>query len=115
MIPGEAGKPVEGHPVIARAIRSMSISKRETAVVQLLVAGRSTAEVAKALGIRETTVCSHLRKVFKHAEVSSRAQLLAAVLRKVLAEIDRKTPTGGTETACSGQPSTASQTAGDKA
>lgn len=70
-------------PATIRAVRTVATmpTRRELDVIELLADGRSTDEVAAALGIRPRTVESHLRAMFDRFGVLSRTEL---VLRAVL-------------------------------
>lgn len=57
------------------------ISKRERDILQLLKEGNSNKEIASRLSLSEQTVKSHLSKLFKKFNVSSRSQLISILLR----------------------------------
>lgn len=57
------------------------ISKRERDILQLLKEGHSNKEIASRLSLSEQTVKSHLSKIFKKFNVSSRSQLISILLR----------------------------------
>lgn len=50
------------------------LSARETAILQLLADGRRAAQIARELHLTESTVRSHLHKVYAKLEVGDRAQ-----------------------------------------
>lgn len=60
--------------------RLLGLSDRETQVARLSLAGSSTRQIARTLGISEYTVQDHFRSIFRAAGVRSRAEL-GAVLR----------------------------------
>lgn len=74
-------------PVIAgRLLQRMraphvSLTRRETEVVQLVAEGRSNAEIAATLFVSETTVKSHLVHIFSKLDVSSRTAAVSAARR----------------------------------
>ena len=60
------------------------ITPRELAVLRLLSMGRGTADIAKALGIGEETVRSHLKKVQHKLRVRNRVQAASEAIRQHL-------------------------------
>jgi FixJ family two-component response regulator len=56
------------------------LTPREREVMELLLAGRSSKEIAAVLGVSVRTVEGHRRVVFSKTNVSSAAQLVRAVL-----------------------------------
>jgi len=60
------------------------ITPRELAVLRLMSMGRRTDEIAKALGIGEETVRSHLKKVQTKLGVRNRPQATAEAVRQQL-------------------------------
>lgn len=67
----------------ARAVRatpeSRTLSERERDVVRLVVEGLSDLQIATRLEISETTVGSHLRRIYSKLQVHSRAELIKRV------------------------------------
>jgi DNA-binding NarL/FixJ family response regulator len=53
-----------------------SLSRREQEVLGLLRQGKTNKEIAKELGIAQTTVKTHTQKVYAKLEVSSRAEAI---------------------------------------
>ena len=64
----------------AVAERLAHLTRREREVMELLLAGKTSKEVATALGVSVRTVEGHRRVVLSNAQVSSAAQLVRAVL-----------------------------------
>jgi DNA-binding NarL/FixJ family response regulator len=60
------------------------VTPRERDVLEALVTGASTREIAKQLVISEYAVRYHLRNLFQKLEVHSRSQLVARVLQSGL-------------------------------
>jgi DNA-binding CsgD family transcriptional regulator len=58
------------------------LSPRQRQVVDLLVAGKSTSEIADIVGVRSTTVYSRIHGACEKGRVSGRDQLVALLLRK---------------------------------
>ena len=56
---------------------SSKLSPREEAVKQLLLKGKSRKEMAKVLGIKPSTVCTHTLVVFEKEYVNSQTELMA--------------------------------------
>lgn len=61
---------------------TISLSPREQEVVRLVMKGLSTRGIAQLLDISPWTVSTHLRRVFLKLGVSSRAEMVASVLRE---------------------------------
>jgi len=60
------------------------VTPRELAVLRLVAMGRRTEEIAKALGLGDETVRSHLKKVQNKLGVRNRAQATAEAVRQQL-------------------------------
>ena len=58
--------------------RALILSRRETAVTELLLRGCSSADIARLLGISRHTVKDHRKQIFRKLEVGTLAQLFAA-------------------------------------
>jgi DNA-binding NarL/FixJ family response regulator len=58
------------------------LSPREQEVVRLVMKGFSTRGIAQLLDISPWTVSTHLRRIFLKLNVSSRAEMVAQVLRE---------------------------------
>jgi DNA-binding NarL/FixJ family response regulator len=59
-----------------------SLTPRQAEVVSLLAAGKSTREVARALGVSPGTVQVHVGLIMKKLGVTSRLQVVALSLRE---------------------------------
>ncbi len=69
----EVARPVEIAPLIAQAY---DLSRREGEIMQSVLRGLSTAEIADAFHIAAHTVQDHLKAIFEKAGVSSRRELV---------------------------------------
>lgn len=61
---------------------TVSLTLRQQQVVQLLLEGLSNKEIARRLGITESTVKVHVRSIMGRAGVMSRTQLVLSVLNR---------------------------------
>jgi ATP/maltotriose-dependent transcriptional regulator MalT len=70
-------------PVARRAgdYGTKSLSKREREIANLVTAGKSNPEIAETLFLSPKTVEGHMRRIFAKLDVSSRAQVAAAIVR----------------------------------
>jgi two-component system, NarL family, nitrate/nitrite response regulator NarL len=78
--PGSAHPPAPAASVRQDGLVSPGLSNREAQVAQLLVAGLSNKEIAKALGIADITVRLHLRRVFSKLGARSRTDAVRIIL-----------------------------------
>jgi DNA-binding CsgD family transcriptional regulator len=69
----EVARPVEIAPLIGQAY---NLSKRESEIMQLVVRGLSTGEIAAAFSISSNTVQDHLKAIFEKVGVRSRRELV---------------------------------------
>ena len=69
----EVARPVEIAPLIGQAY---NLSKRESEIMQLVVRGLSTGEMAATFSISSNTVQDHLKAVFEKVGVRSRRELV---------------------------------------
>ena len=58
------------------------LTAREQEVLEWILSGRSNREIATSLFISESTVKTHARNIFSKYDVSSRAELISALLKK---------------------------------
>lgn len=58
------------------------LTAREKEVLEWILSGRSNREIAASLFISENTVKTHARNIFSKYDVTSRAELISALLRK---------------------------------
>ena len=57
------------------------LTAREQEVLQLILSGKSSREIAQALFISENTVKTHARNIYSKYDVSSRAELISTLLK----------------------------------
>ncbi|HVH97588.1 MAG TPA: helix-turn-helix domain-containing protein [Enhygromyxa sp.] len=73
------------HPLVASLfdalVQAHRFSARERSVLQEVLLGRSSAAIARQLGLRETTVHKHLHSIFARTETESRQRLCELALR----------------------------------
>jgi NarL family two-component system response regulator LiaR len=58
------------------ALKSLGVTDREFAVLELLAAGRSNKEIARDLGVSPNTIKSHILHLFEKLEVQRRTQAI---------------------------------------
>jgi NarL family two-component system response regulator LiaR len=94
----DAGEAVIDPAVAARLVRRLAdggpvrvaaperLTRRETEVLELIVAGRSNKRIALELGIAEKTVKTHVGHLLEKLEVSDRTQAALRAVREGLVE-----------------------------
>jgi len=65
----------------AAAATGEGLSSREKQVLELLAEGRLYKEIADALNIGSSTVCTYIRRIYEKLHVRSRAQAVAVYLK----------------------------------
>jgi len=68
-------------PTAARMRERLGLSLRQSEVISELARGGTEATVAQKLGIKESTVHEHIRRVYDKLELGSRAELIALLAR----------------------------------
>jgi len=68
-------------PTAARVRERLGLSLRQSEVISELARGGTEATVAQKLGIKESTVHEHIRRVYDKLELGSRAELIALLAR----------------------------------
>ncbi|MGP9526892.1 response regulator [Glutamicibacter sp. AOP5-A2-18] len=70
-------------------IDDLGITSREIQILKLLAQGFNNVEISKTLGITETTVKTHMAKIFVKLSVRDRVQALIAAARLGIVEIPK--------------------------
>ncbi|WP_159613501.1 response regulator transcription factor [Glutamicibacter sp. JC586] len=70
-------------------IYDLGLTNREVQILKLLAQGFNNPEVSKTLGITETTVKTHMAKIFVKLGVRDRVQALVAAARMGIVEIPK--------------------------
>ena len=66
----------EERPELPKVLAAFNLTRREREVVEYLVCGKSTREIAEAMGISLHTVRDHLKHLYRKTGTRSRRQLL---------------------------------------
>lgn len=66
------------------------VSPREVQILRLISKGRTTAEIASALGITQRTVKWHVANIFRKLGVRTRAEAVAVAARRGLLDDGRE-------------------------
>jgi len=70
-------------------IYDLGITNREIQILKLLAQGLNNTEISRTLGITETTVKTHMAKIFVKLDVRDRVQALVAAARMGIVEIPK--------------------------
>jgi len=82
---GQTRLPAEMATKLAERLRSPEMTARELEVLQLIAAGHSNQEIAKALFIAESTVKAHVNSILSKLGVNDRTQaVMKAVKRGII-------------------------------
>jgi DNA-binding NarL/FixJ family response regulator len=80
------GTPVVQAPMVVASMRSRvepawphPLTAREREVIECIIGGQSTAQMAQQLGVRQSTARSHVRSVLTKMGVSSRLEVAAVI------------------------------------
>ena len=76
---------------VRAAVAKLGLTPRRAQIVEKLAAGKSTQALAREMKISAGTVRAHLAKIFMELEISSRVEILALVLAKVLEDTENRT------------------------
>lgn len=80
-VQGEVSAPLVAAITSSDSEAGPSLSSRETEILSLIALGRENKQIARDLGISETTVKTHINSVFSRLGVHSRAEAVAVALR----------------------------------
>lgn len=80
--PGPAAK-------LAERMRTPSLTKRQTVILQSVAEGRTNKEVGNALNITEGTVKVHLSHIFRKLEVEGRTQAIRKAFERGIVRLQR--------------------------
>jgi two-component system NarL family response regulator len=84
---GEQWLPAALASRIAQHVARVELTERESAVLALMVAGKTNKEIGADLGVDESTVKTHVTAIFKKLGVSSRTQAIVAAIQSGLVRI----------------------------
>ncbi len=72
-------EPVKSRNSIETAIKRYDVSRREADVLELLVGGLTTPQIAERLCISEGTVGDHVKSLFRKTKTNKRSELVARI------------------------------------
>lgn len=82
------------HPWRAPSVKVMPATNRELAVLRRIAEGRTTAEIAIEIGVSNSTVSTHRRKLYKKWAVHTAGQAVAIARSAGLLENEDRGPDG---------------------
>jgi len=65
---------------LQNAIERFGLTRRETSVLELIIAGEGTSTIARKLGIAVTTVLQHIKSISSKTDAHSRAEIVSTVV-----------------------------------
>jgi DNA-binding CsgD family transcriptional regulator len=74
-------EPVKSRNSVEAAIKRYDVSPREAEVLELLVAGMTTPQIANRLSISEGTVGDHVKSLFRKTRTNKRSELVGRIFR----------------------------------
>jgi len=80
--------PSIGREMLASAAPAGDLTPRETEVLRYIALGRSNKDIARALGIGDETVKSHVASLLAKLQVENRAQAIVLSLKRGLVSLD---------------------------
>lgn len=72
-------EPVKSRNAVEAAVKRYEVSRRESDVLELLVAGLTTPQIAERLCISEGTVGDHVKSLFRKTRTNKRSELVARI------------------------------------
>lgn len=84
---GQKYIPLQVAAKLVERLNSTELTDRELEVLQLLVVGKSNADIAIALSVSERTVKFHINNIFNKLGVSDRTQAVIQALKRGLARL----------------------------
>jgi len=85
---GQQYFPPEISSRLAARLKHSMLSERETAVLQMMAAGKSNKEIGVALGIVEGTVKVHVANIFDKLQVLDRTQAVTTAIKRGIIHLD---------------------------
>ncbi len=71
-------------------MRGLGLSAQQVKIVELVVSAKKDKQIAAMLGIKRSTVRTHLGRIFAHLEVADRMELALRVFTAVYERCKRK-------------------------
>ena len=72
------------------ALASLGLSPRQVKIVELVILGKKDKQIAASLGLKRSTIRTHLRRIFTHLEVADRMELALRIFASVCERCKRK-------------------------
>ena len=65
------------------ALASLGLSPRQVKIVELVILGKKDKQIAASLGLKRSTIRTHLRRIFSHLEVADRMELALSIFSSI--------------------------------
>jgi len=74
-------------------VGSLGLSPQQAKIVELIVSGEGDKQIATSLGLKRSTIRTHLRRIFTHLQVADRMELALRVFAAACQRCKRKQKT----------------------
>ncbi len=71
-------------------VRSLELSPQQAKIVELVLLGKKDKQIAASLGLKRSTIRTHLRRIFIHLQVADRMELALRVFTAACKRCKRK-------------------------
>lgn len=88
MARGETWVPPLVGAMLAKRVADQELTRRETEVLDLVVAGKSNKEIGVALDISESTVKVHMTHILEKLKVTGRTEAINVAVKRGLVRLD---------------------------
>ena len=77
----------------SETVRSLGLSAQQAKIVELVILGKKDKQIGALLELKRSTIRTHLRRIFKHLQVTDRMELALRLFTAVCERCVRKQKT----------------------